>query len=130
MIGFVESSLAEQLVELDDVVMVHEYGNVIFYGDVQTQNVKARNSSTYPNGMGFGVTGKGVNIAMVDTGVDNEHPGLAGKFVAGYDAVCYVHSDPTCAISGFGSRETMEVMTQMTAINMVPLVWVWRSHWT
>ena len=51
-------------------------------------------------------TGKGVNIAMVDTGVDNEHPGLAGKFVAGYDAVCYVHSDPTCAISGFGSRET------------------------
>ena len=107
LIGFVESSLAEQLVELDDVVMVHEYGNVIFYGDVQTQNVKARNSSTYPNGAwDFGVTGKGVNIAMVDTGVDNEHPGLAGKFVAGYDAVCYVHSDPTCAISGFGSRET------------------------
>ena len=107
LIGFVESSLAEQLVGLDDVVMVHEYGNVIFYGDVQTQNVKARNSSTYPNGAwDFGVTGKGVNIAMVDTGVDNEHPGLAGKFVAGYDAVCYVHSDPTCAISGFGSRET------------------------
>ena len=107
LIGFVESSLAEQLVELDDVVMVHEYGNVIFYGDVQTQNVKARNSSIYPNGAwDFGVTGKGVNIAMVDTGVDNEHPGLAGKFVAGYDAVCYVHSDPTCAISGFGSRET------------------------
>ena len=107
LIGFVESSLAEQLVELDDVVMVHEYGNVIFYGDVQTQNVKARNSSTYPNGAwDFGVAGKGVNIAMVDTGVDNEHPGLAGKFVAGYDAVCYVHSDPTCAISGFGSRET------------------------
>ena len=56
LIGFVESSLAEQLVELDDVVMVHEYGNVIFYGDVQTQNVKARNSSIYPNGAwDFGV---------------------------------------------------------------------------
>ena len=26
---------------------------------------------------------------MVDTGVDNEHPGLNQKFVAGYDAVCY-----------------------------------------
>ena len=87
--------------------MLFRSGNVIFYGDVQTQNVKARNSSIYPNGAwDFGVTGKGVNIAMVDTGVDNEHPGLAGKFVAGYDAVCYVHSDPTCAISGFGSRET------------------------
>ena len=34
---------------------------------------------------------KRVNIAMVDTGVDNEHPGLVGKFVAGYDAVCYLH---------------------------------------
>lgn len=37
---------------------------------------------------------------MVDTGVDNEHPGLNEKFVAGYDAVCYVHTDPTCILAG------------------------------
>ncbi|MEC8258002.1 MAG: S8 family serine peptidase, partial [Candidatus Thermoplasmatota archaeon] len=80
---------------------------VVFYGDIQTPNVKARNSSIYPDAAwNFGVTGKGVNIAMVDTGVDNEHPGLVGKFVAGYDAVCYLHTDPTCVAAGLGARET------------------------
>ena len=107
MIGLVEPELATTLASLEDVVMVHRYGQVIFYGDVQTQNVKARNSTIYPNGAwDFGVTGKGVNIAMVDTGVDNEHPGLVGKFVAGYDAVCYNPSDPNCVLNGFGIRPT------------------------
>ena len=42
---------------------------------------------------------------MTDTGVDNEHPGLSGKFVAGYDAVCYMHTDfHSCALAG--GRET------------------------
>ena len=48
----------------------------------------------------LGVSGHGVNIALTDTGVDNEHPGLSGKFVAGYDAVCYVHSDFQCILAG------------------------------
>jgi serine protease AprX len=105
LLGSVDPLLAPTLASLDDVVMVHRYGEVVFYGDVQTQNVKARNSTIYPNGAwDFGVTGKGVNIAMVDTGVDNEHPGLVGKFVAGYDAVCYNPSDPNCVLNGFGIR--------------------------
>ncbi|MCK4680891.1 S8 family serine peptidase, partial [bacterium] len=29
--------------------------------------------------------GSGVNIAIIDSGVDDAHPALAGKFVAGYD---------------------------------------------
>ena len=107
LIGIQEVSLAQTLVDLPNVVMVHQYGTVIFYGDIQTPNVKARNSSIYPDAAwNFGVTGKGVNIAMVDTGVDNEHPGLVGKFVAGYDAVCYLHTDPTCVAAGLGARET------------------------
>ena len=107
LIGINEPSLASSITELADVVMVHQYGEVIFYGDIQTPNVKARNSTIYPVGAwDFGVTGKGVNIAMVDTGVDNEHPGLVGKFVAGYDAVCYLHTDPTCVTAGLGARET------------------------
>ena len=48
--------------------------------------------------------GAGINIAMVDTGTDNEHPGLKDKFVAGYDAVCFVHTDPDCMLAG--GRET------------------------
>ena len=107
LIGIQEVSIAQTLADLPDVVMVHQYGKVVFYGDIQTPNVKARNSSIYPDAAwNFGVTGKGVNIAMVDTGVDNEHPGLVGKFVAGYDAVCYLHTDPTCVAAGLGARET------------------------
>ena len=107
LIGIQEASLAPTLAGMDDVVMIHHYGTVVFYGDIQTPNVKARNSSIYPDAAwNFGVTGKGVNIAMVDTGVDNEHPGLVGKFVAGYDAVCYLHTDPTCVAAGLGARET------------------------
>ena len=100
------NTLVEDLAQLDDVVMVERYGEIHLYGDIQTPAVKARNSSLYPGAWDFGVSGEGVVVAMVDTGVDNEHPGLNEKFVAGYDAVCYLHSDPRCVISGFGSRET------------------------
>ena len=105
LLGQVNTSLAPTLAALEDVVMVEEYGHVVFFGDVQTLTVKARNSSLYPVGAwDLGVSGVGVNIAMVDTGVDNEHPGLNEKFVAGYDAVCYLHTDPTCTAGG--ARET------------------------
>ena len=92
---------------LPGVVMVEPYGKVVFYGDVQTPNIKAKNSTAYPMGAwDLGYTGRGVNIAIVDTGIDNEHPGLAGKFVAGYDAVCYMHTDvPRCLLSGTGGRQ-------------------------
>ena len=106
LLGLINTTLVEDLAQLDDVVMVERYGEIHLYGDIQTPAVKARNSSLYPGAWDFGVSGEGVVVAMVDTGVDNEHPGLNEKFVAGYDAVCYLHSDPRCVISGFGSRET------------------------
>ena len=74
LLGEVDASLAFQLASLHDVVMVERYGNIVLYGDIQTPAVKARNSSLYPIGAwDLGFTGKDVNIAMVDTGVDNEH---------------------------------------------------------
>ena len=101
LIGPVDSSEVVGLSNIDGVVMVERYGSLVFYGDIQTPSVKARNSSEYPIGAwNLGVSGQGVNIALTDTGVDNEHPGLSGKFVAGYDAVCFVHSDPQCILSG------------------------------
>jgi len=101
LLGDVEPAHIAELSRLEGVVMVERYGSVEFYGDVQTPAVKASNSSDYPIGAwDFGLSGNGINIAMVDTGVDNEHPGLEGKFVAGYDAVCYLHSDPQCVLSG------------------------------
>ena len=105
LLGQIDAGFAPQIAQLEDVAMVEMYGQVVFFGDVQTPAVKARNSTVYPNGAwDLGVSGEGVVIAMVDTGVDNEHPGLNQKFVAGFDAVCYVHTDPTCAAQG--GRET------------------------
>ena len=99
LLGYVNSSLYLQLGSLPNVTMVEPYGRVVFYGDVQTPAIKASNSSVYPEGAwSLGVSGKGVNIAVVDTGVDNEHPGLAGKFIAGYDAVC---SDDALCMASF-----------------------------
>ena len=100
LLGMLNTSLVEVLAQLDDVVMVERYGEIHLYGDIQTPAVKARNSTLYPGAWDLGVSGDGVVIAMVDTGVDNEHPGLNEKFVAGYDAVCYVHTDPTCVLAG------------------------------
>ncbi len=101
LIGEVEASEIPNLSKLDGVVMVERYGELVFFGDIQTPAVKARNSTEYPIGAwNLGVSGKGVNIALTDTGVDNEHPGLSDKFVAGYDAVCFVHTDPQCILAG------------------------------
>ena len=102
LLGIIDSSDVWNLSQLDGVVMVERYGQVILWGDIQTPNIKSEPSDVYPHAawnhspMG----GMGINIAMVDTGVDNEHPGLNEKYVAGYDAVCFVHSDPECILSG------------------------------
>ena len=101
LIGAVDAFNVTQLSQIEGVVMVERYGSVVFYGDIQTMAVKARNSTEYPDSAWeLGVSGKGVNIALTDTGVDSEHPGLENKHVAGYDAVCFVHSDPTCVLAG------------------------------
>jgi len=88
------------LSEIDGVVMVERYGMLTFYGDIQTPAIKAEPSSYYPVAAWNLTPGRGAGqvIAMVDTGVDNEHPGLNTKFVAGYDAVCA--TDPQCILMG------------------------------
>ena len=89
LLGSVNSSLFETISNFPGVLMIEPYGKVVFYGDVQTPAIKASNSSVYPEGAwDLGYTGHGVNVAIVDTGIDDEHPGLIGKAVAGYDAVC------------------------------------------
>ncbi len=106
LLGVIDSNSIWELSQLDGVVMVERYGQVVLWGDIQTPNIKAEPSEVYPHAAWnhTSLKGAGINIAMVDTGTDNEHPGLIGKFVAGYDAVCYMHSDPTCIAAG--GRET------------------------
>ena len=106
LIGAVDASNITQLSEIDGVVMVERYGTIQFYGDIQTLAVKARNSTEYPeSAWQLGVSGQGVNIALTDTGVDSEHPGLEGKHIAGYDGVCFLHTDLHSCVAA-GGRET------------------------
>ncbi len=98
LLGIVNHELFETISNFPGVLMIEPYGKVVFYGDVQTPAIKASNSSVYSVGAwDLGFTGKGVNIAVVDTGIDNEHPGLDGKYIAGYDAVC--SDDALCLAS-------------------------------
>lgn len=55
--------------------------------DVSCRAIKARESSKYsPNtAWDLGYSGKGINIVIMDCGVDDEHESLQGKFVAGVD---------------------------------------------
>ena len=106
LLGVINSTDVWALSHIEDVVMVERYGQVILWGDVQTPNILAEQSEEYPHTAWnhSPMKGAGINIAMVDTGTDNEHPGLKDKFVAGYDAVCFVHTDPECILAG--GRET------------------------
>lgn len=86
------------MVELDEMV----YAAL----DVSTRAVKARGSALYsPNtAWELGFRGAGINIAILDTGVDDGHPALDDmdddpqtddpKFVAGYNAITDVVENP------------------------------------
>jgi serine protease AprX len=72
---------------LPDVFRVENYGSPVLYSDIATPAVKARESTLYSpfTAWELGYTGSGSNIAIVDTGIDNGHPSLAGKWLGGVD---------------------------------------------
>jgi serine protease AprX len=75
------------LPEIEGVVMVEPKMEPIAFSDIATPNVKAKESEEYSPDTAWelGYTGEGAVIAIMDTGVDNAHPSLAGKWLAGAD---------------------------------------------
>ena len=89
-IGYTDPGVAAVLASLPGVVMVEPAGRLMLFSDVATPAMKARESEEYSPYTAWeltNVSGYGINIAVVDTGIDDGHPSLAGKRVAGYDAV-------------------------------------------
>lgn len=67
------SSLVE-IWELDGVMLVEEQNVIVPYLDKATRGSKVRPSGTYDETIrGLGYHGSGIVIAILDTGVDNEH---------------------------------------------------------
>jgi subtilisin family serine protease len=83
----VETTDLHELAELEGVVMVEPRMEAVPFSDVATPNVKAKESEEYSpeTAWELGYSGKGAVIAIMDTGVDNGHPSLSGKWVGGAD---------------------------------------------
>jgi subtilisin family serine protease len=77
----------KRITTLPGVVMVEPSGVPVINMDVAMPNIKARESDLYSPWTAWesGYSGSGVVITVMDTGQDNAHPGLAGKWVGGVD---------------------------------------------
>ena len=91
---------------LPGVVMVEKQPKIVPFLDVSVPSLKVRPNDVYPDNVweGLGYTGKGMNIAILDSGVDdNTHESLDDmddniatydpKFIAGFDAFNPLLSD-------------------------------------
>jgi hypothetical protein len=83
----------------DPAVAAVEQDEAVFaFNDTSTRTVRARPSLTFsPETFAdaFGFDGTGINVAVVDTGVDDAvHGGFAGKFVSGYNAITSTAGNP------------------------------------
>jgi len=84
-----------KLAALPDVAMVEWQVPADIFNDVSSRAIQARASNTFsPNtAQDAGFTGAGVNVAVMDTGVDDGHEAFAGKFVAGFNATIFEDSN-------------------------------------
>lgn len=80
-------SMIHSLSDLENVVMVEPKGVIRHHSDVATPAVKAKESEEYSpyTAWELGYSGLGLNIAIIDTGIDNDHPSFEGKWIAGVD---------------------------------------------
>ncbi len=88
--------LLDDILDLSGVTQTISMPGVTHWLDVSARAIKARASGTYSpqTAEDLGYDGTGINIAILDTGVDDNHPSLAGKYVAGLDAVMNLEINP------------------------------------
>jgi subtilisin family serine protease len=106
-IDAVPFELLQTLARRSDVAMVEWKVPLRPALDVSTRAVQVRASSAYASEAtdALGLTGAGVNIAVVDTGVDDGLSTFAGKVVLGFDATIFEDVDgdgvdDSCEVAG------------------------------
>jgi subtilisin family serine protease len=92
-------SLLEQMKEVEGIYPVRAAYPASLSEKTLTGSAWAAASGHQPTSALPGVTGQGVTIALLDTGVDGGHPYLRGRVLPGYDVLqpgstATVHSNP------------------------------------
>lgn len=87
-IGSMRAQRGVATVELDLEVMAHDYNTV--WGVNRIQAPLVHSGQWAGDGEGGPVLGTGIRVAVLDTGIDHNHPDLAANYVGGYD---FVNSD-------------------------------------
>jgi serine protease AprX len=77
----------QRLLGLPRISMIEQQPSLLPALDVSAGAIKARDSAKYSpeTAWELGYTGQDVVIAVLDTGVDDRHESLVGKYIAGYD---------------------------------------------
>ncbi|MEA3559524.1 MAG: S8 family serine peptidase, partial [Candidatus Thermoplasmatota archaeon] len=77
----------EAFLDLEEDAGIEIQGSISLLQDVSVKAVKASRSTEYSptTAQDLGMNGAGITIAIIDTGVDNEHSTFEGAFVAGAD---------------------------------------------
>jgi len=85
------------LAALPEVAMIEWQAPIKTMDGISSPSVQSLRSQAYSpmTAQDLGFTGKNINIAIVDTGVDSSHEAFAGKFVAG--ANCTIIVDMKCS---------------------------------
>lgn len=113
---------------LYDQTPITYYGSTVWHGYVyQPANQLIQTDSMHSI---FGVAGSGITVAVIDTGVDPNHPALTSSLVAGYDftrnqsggsEIADVSQSTAAVLDGSGtqaaqvSQSTAAVLDQSTA---------------
>ena len=119
------SAIVENRVSMKRAIQLHEVAAVemqteaVSYGNKESKAVKAAPSTEYSpqTSHELGFLGEGISIAILDSGVDNEHPSLTGSFVAGAD---FTLPDPPLS-SRNGTTDPDDRMGHGTAVASVCL---------
>ncbi len=81
-----------EIKKLDNIDSIEQQPYLVPLLDVSARAIKARESEEYSPEAAWelGYTGRNINIAILDTGVDDRHESLINKYIMGYDCTLRV----------------------------------------